>query len=92
MLAYPGRDLARAADLRLGNGVRDANAWYSRSVDVVDDVADQKNSNRAVPRYRYRTELVWRIVVPTAHVDSTFNIGTMYRSLCLIDKTMKAMP
>ena len=42
-------------------------AWYSRSVDVVHVVADHEHSDCAVPRYRYRMELVWRFVVLIAH-------------------------
>ena len=33
-------------------------AWCSRSVHVIHVVADQEHSDCAVPRYRYRTELV----------------------------------
>ena len=55
-------------------GVCSVNAWCSRSVDVVQAVADQKCSDRSVPRYRYMTELVWSIVEATA-LDSTFKIN-----------------
>ena len=43
-------------------------AWCSRSVHIVHVVADQEHSDCTVPQYRYRTELVWRVVMPTAHV------------------------
>ena len=48
------------------------NAWCSRSVDIVHVVANQEHSNHAVPQYWYKTELVCRIVVPTADV---FTVG-----------------
>ena len=51
-------------------GVRSVNVWCSRSVDVVHAVDDQDYSNSAVSRYRYRTELVWKIVVLTAHAST----------------------
>ena len=38
--------------------VRSVNAWCSRSVNIVYVVADQQHSDRTVPQYRYRTELV----------------------------------
>ena len=50
------------------SGVHGVNAWCSRSVDVVHVVADQEHIDCRVPWYRYRTELVWRFVVPIAHV------------------------
>ena len=37
------------------------------SVDVVHVVVDQEHSDGAVPWYWYRTKLVWRFVVLTAH-------------------------
>ena len=43
--------------------VRGVSTLCSRSVHV----ADQEHNDCAVPRYRYRTELVWRFVMPTAH-------------------------
>ena len=48
-------------------GVRGVSAWCSRSVHIVHVVADQEHNDCAVPRYRYRMELVWRFVMPTAH-------------------------
>ena len=55
------------------------NAWCSRSVHVVHVVADQEHSDCAVPRYQYRTELVWEICNANCAcanpLDSTFNIG-----------------
>ena len=48
-------------------------AWCSRSVHVV--VADQEHSDYVVPRYWYRTELVWRFVMLTA-------LARHYPSLC----------
>ena len=51
----------------MSGGVCSVNAWCSRSVDIVHVVADQEHSDHAVPRYGYRTELVWRFVVPTMH-------------------------
>ena len=59
--------------------VRGVSTWCSRSVHVVHVVADQEHSDCAVPRYRYRTELVWRFVMQTAHVlDSTFKFCKFY--------------
>ena len=57
-------------------GIRGVSAWYLRSVNAVHVVADQKHSDCAVPRYRYRTELVWRFVLPIAYARTstcTFN-------------------
>ena len=53
-------------------GVRGVSAWRSssRSVHIVHVVADQEHSDCAVPRYRYRTELVWRFVMPCMHCDA----------------------
>ena len=42
-------------------GVCSVNAWCLRTVDTVFVVADQEHSNCAIPQYRYRTELVWRL-------------------------------
>ena len=42
----------------MAGGVRGANACCSRNGDVVHVVADQELTDHAVPRYRYRTELV----------------------------------
>ena len=61
--------------------VCDMNAWCSMNVNVVHVMADQEHSDRAVPRYRYRMELVWRFIVPTTHaqpLDSTINACTKY--------------
>ena len=50
-------------------GVRGVSAWCLRSIHIVLVVADQEHSDCVVPRYRYRTELVWRFVMPTAHAN-----------------------
>ena len=48
-------------------GVYGVSAWCSKSVHVVHVVADHEHTDCAVPQYRYRTELVWRLVMTTAH-------------------------
>ena len=58
--------------------VHGANGCCSRSIDIVHVVADQEHSNRTrtVPRYQYRTELVWKLVRSAYHaLDSTFKNG-----------------
>ena len=54
----------------MASGVRGVSAWCLRSVHIVRDVADQEHSDGGVRRYWYRTELLWRFVMPTVHVST----------------------
>ena len=60
----------------MARGVHGVSAWCSRSVHVIHVVEDQEHSDCAVPHYQYRTELIWRFVMPMCMrepLDSTFN-------------------
>ena len=64
LLTWSGSGLSGGPTSR---GVRGVSTWCSRNVHVAQVVADQEQSDCMVPWYRYRTELVWRFVMPTAH-------------------------
>ena len=62
-------------------------AWCSGSVHIVHIVTDK---NILTARYRYRTELVWIFVVPTAHARSVLLLMYMnnsYNYTCTLQET-----